>query len=305
MEFDNKKLRKILSTSVREFNAQALAEADRKLTPKQREEWNAIYASYDSRSILQGVVCGLEGVPIPTDKRDESGLVVMENLPCLVVMQYLVKVLIPAPFFQMDDGVSFNLNSAIGAKVDYIIIGVDRAGECAVASRTMAMEQQRWYAREVQCVQAGDVIPTSVLAVGPAKLTLTACGYDTTLAQAGLSYNYLDDLREVYHTGQELNAKVVDITDSMLTLSVRDVGPDPYQNAALRHPVGSSRIATIVSKSHGGIFCRLMDGCTVVCKYAQQFTDSEFKPGDRVVVLIRSYDDNHHWIRGKIRAKLG
>lgn len=59
------------------------------------------------------------------------------------------------------------------------------------------------------------------------------------------------------------------------------------------------------SYSHGGIFCRLMDGCTVVCKYAQQFTDSEFKPGDRVVVLIRSYDNAHHWIRGKIRAKLG
>ena len=305
MEFDNKKLREILSTSIKEFNAQALAEADRNLTSKQREEWNAIYASFDSRSILQGVVCGLEGVSIPTDKRDESGLVVMESLPCLVVVQYLVKVLIPAPFFQMDDRVSFNLNSAIGAKVDYIIIGVDRAGECAVASRAMAMEQQRWYAREVQCIQAGDVIPASVLAVGPTRLTLTACGYDTTLAQSGLSYNYLDDLREVYHTGQELNAKVLDINDGMLSLSVRDVGPDPYQNAALRHPVGSSRIATIVSKSHGGIFCSLMDGCTVVCKYAQQFTDSEFKPGDRVVVLIRSYDDNHHWIRGKIRAKLG
>ena len=305
MEFDNKKLREILSTSIKEFNAQALAEADRNLTSKQREEWNAIYASFDSRSILQGVVCGLEGVSIPTDKRDESGLVVMESLPCLVVVQYLVKVLIPAPFFQMDDRVSFNLNSAIGAKVDYIIIGVDRAGECAVASRAMAMEQQSWYAREVQCIQAGDVIPASVLAVGPTRLTLTACGYDTTPAQPGLSYNYLDDLREVYHTGQELNAKVLDINDGMLSLSVRDVGPDPYQNAALRHPVGSSRIATIVSKSHGGIFCRLMDGCTVVCKYAQQFTDSEFKPGDRVVVLIRSYDDNHHWIRGKIRAKLG
>ena len=42
MEFDNKKLREILSTSIKEFNAQALAEADRNLTSKQREEWNAI-----------------------------------------------------------------------------------------------------------------------------------------------------------------------------------------------------------------------------------------------------------------------
>lgn len=90
----------------------------------------------------------------------------------------------------------------------------------------------------------------------------------------------------------------------MLTLSVRDVGIDPYVHAELRHPVGSSRIGMITSKYGGGVFCRLTDGCTVVCKYAQQFSDEQFRVGDRVVVQIRSFVDDRHWLRGKIRAKL-
>ena len=40
----------------------------------------------------------------------------------------------------------------------------------------------------------------------------------------------------------------------MFTLFVHDVGTDPYLNAELRHPVGSSRIATISSKYAGVLF---------------------------------------------------
>ena len=71
-----------------------------------------------------------------------------------------------------------------------------------------------------------------------------------------------------------------------------------------RRPVGSRRIATISSKYAGGVFCRLIDGCTVVCRYAQQFSDDEFRVGDRVVVQIRSFVDEKRWLRGKIRARL-
>lgn len=304
MTFNNQELKKILSTTRKEFNAQAMADSDRGLPEEQREEWSAIYASYESRSILQGTICGMESVPIPTGESDEHGKPVMEPLHCMVVIQHYAKVLIPEPFFRMEEGVSFALSSTIGAKIDYIIIGVDRAGGCAVASRAMAMEQQRWYMREVRRVQAGDVIPMSVLAVGPTRLTLTAGGYDTALTQSGISYQYLSDLRELYHPGQELSARVLEITEQQLVISIKDVGPDPYEDAALRHPVGASRVAVITNKFHGAVFCRLPDGCTVVCKYAKQFSDDQFAINDRVLVQIRHFDDAHHWLRGKIRAKV-
>ena len=259
MKLDNKELLERLSTSRKAFNATAFSELDRNLSDDEREEWNAIYASFSSRSLLRNTVIGLESIPFPTDDEPE------QVLTCMVVMRHLVKVLISLPLFWIEP-TGINPNSVIGADVDYIIIGVDREGECAIAARSLALEQQRWHALNVQHITEGDVVSVSVLACGPTRITVTACGFDVTMGQQAMSYTYLADMREEYHAGQQLQAKVISVSEDMLALSVRDVGTDPYLNAELRHPVGSSRIATISSKYAGGVFCRLTDGCTVVCR---------------------------------------
>ena len=41
-----------------------------------------------------------------------------------------------------------------------------------------------------------------------------------------------------------------------------------------------------------------------VSRYAQQFSDDEFRVGDKVVVQIRAFVDEKRWLRGKIRGKL-
>lgn len=126
MKIDTRELLERLSTSRREFNATAFAELDRNLSDEEREEWNAIYASFSSRSLLRNTVIGLETIPFPTDEDAE------QELTCMVVMRHLVKVLIPLPLFWLEP-TGINPNSVIGAGIDYIIIGVDREGECAVA----------------------------------------------------------------------------------------------------------------------------------------------------------------------------
>lgn len=176
MKLDNKELLERLSTSRRAFNATAFAELDRNLSDNEREEWNAIYASFSSRSLLRNTVIGLESIPFPTDDKPE------QVLTCMVVMRHLVKVLIPLPLFWIEP-TGINPNSVIGADVDYIIIGVDREGECAIAARSLALEQQRWHARNVQHVSEGDVVSASVLACGPTRITVTACGFDVTMGQ--------------------------------------------------------------------------------------------------------------------------
>ena len=48
MKIDTRELLERLSTSRREFNATAFAELDRNLSDEEREEWNAIYASFSA-----------------------------------------------------------------------------------------------------------------------------------------------------------------------------------------------------------------------------------------------------------------
>ena len=96
MKLDNKELLERLSTSRRAFNATAFTELDRNLSDDEREEWNAIYASFSSRSLLRNTVIGLESIPFPTDDEPE------QVLTCMVVMRHLVKVLIPLPLFWIE-----------------------------------------------------------------------------------------------------------------------------------------------------------------------------------------------------------
>ena len=108
MKLDNKELLERLSTSRKAFNATAFSELDRNLSDDEREEWNAIYASFSSRSLLRNTVIGLESIPFPTDDEPE------QVLTCMVVMRHLVKVLIPLPLFWIEP-TGINPNSVIGA----------------------------------------------------------------------------------------------------------------------------------------------------------------------------------------------
>ncbi|MGO5029043.1 hypothetical protein [Candidatus Agathobaculum pullicola] len=136
------------------------------------KEWNAFYASFDSRSQLRGKIIELETIPIP------GGVISNEKneLTCFVAMQYLVKVLIPVPLFGRQKHSPVNASSAVGAEVDYVIIGIERRGECAAASRVMALDQQRWYQREVKGLEEGDMLSADILAVGPIQAHLPTLG---------------------------------------------------------------------------------------------------------------------------------
>lgn len=279
-------------------------ELDRELSPREKDEWNAIYASFSSHSILNGMVIGVDKIKLPQQRGDEW---TDTEMSCLVIVDYRVKVLIPAPFVWSDaaEHPDFILNSMLGARLDYIITAVDREGGCAIGSRTEASVMNRRHAKNVRRLAEGERISCTVLTVGPTRLRATTHGYDFLLSQNSLSYSYLGDLREIYRPGQELQAVVIALDDDHMTASVKLAEPNPYEGAILRHPVGSRRMASITGKYAGGVFCRLPDGCTVVCSYAQQFTDSQFMIGNQVVVQISGESRDKNWLRATIRGKIG
>ena len=154
MRYDKEQLLKVLTTSFAEFNTTEFQEIDANLPPEQKEEWDAIYASFESGSILHGTIIGIERIELPDGvevEDNDAGEQDAENasnyLTCLVIMKCCAKVLLPVPLFWRGRQARIKPVGVIGADVDYIIIGVNREGSCAMASRLMALNRQRWYAR--------------------------------------------------------------------------------------------------------------------------------------------------------------
>ena len=282
-------------------------ELDRDLSPEQMQEWNSIYASYRSKSVLTGTVVGVDDNRFEVTN-PQTGLPERRTVRSLVIIGYRIKVLIPesevwAPGEERPDYV---MRGMVGAKIDYVVMQVDREGECAIASRRLALtKQRRHFASLRRGHEAGAQLKCNLLVVGPRRVLAECEGYDVSLSQRDLSWTAIADLRNEYRPGQELPCRLKEYNsrEGKLSISVRDATPNPFIGAENWHPIGSRRQAVISGKYAGGVFCRLPDDVTVLCLYSNLLGDNDFFPGDSVLIHITQYDYNRQLIYGRIISK--
>lgn len=284
-----------------------LNDLDRDLSEEERQEWSAIYASYRAKSILSGTVIGADQNTFELYNR-ESGETEKKTFISLIIIDYRIKVLIPESEMWMpgEERPDHVLRNMVGSRIDYVVMEIDREGECAIASRRMALAAKRHYFSKARVGhEEGDLLKCRVLSVGAKRCTVECGGYDIRLSQRDLSYTAIADLRDKYHPGQELTCKLklYDKEAGKLIISVKEVNPNPFVGADKRHPPGSRRQATISGKYAGGVFCTLPDDTVCLCLYSSQHSDVDFAMGDSVIVLIRQYDYSRQLIYGRILAK--
>ena len=291
-----------------EFFALNVKKLDRRLSAKQQEEWENIYASFRAHSALHGIISGKETISLKVFNA-ETGANEIKEILCLTVVQYRVKVLIPETELWADGQAHPRhiVSHMVGAQIDYVITNVDRAGNCAVASRRRALELRRnrfKYARRGN--QPGDHVMVNVLIVGPKLMRVECWGHDILLTPRSLTYASVADLREEYHSGQQLEAVVKEYNPESddLRISVKEVNPNPFDDADIRHPVGSECRAIIGGRYRGGVFCRLPDDVTCMCVYSNIFTEYDCSPGDAVLVRITHYDYASKHVYGRIVLRL-
>lgn len=297
--------KKTLATVRKGLYALNLHELDRGLSEEQQQEWNNIYASYRSKSIITGTSVGVDQYSFDILNHETQELE-KKKLNSLIIIDYRVKVLIPESEIWLpgEERPGHVLRNMVGSRVDYIIMDVDREGECAVGSRRMAMAaKRRFFLRNDH--KEGELLKCRVMAVGAKRCTVECNGYDIHLTQRDLSYTAIADLRAKYHPGQELTCllKGYDKQAGRLKISVKETTPNPFIGADIRHPPGSRRQATISGKYAGGVFCTLSDDTVCLCYYSPQHSDAEFRIGDSVIVLIRRHDYDRQLIYGRILAK--
>ena len=279
---------------------------DQDLSPEQRQEWNTIYASFRSRSVMRGTIICVDPHSM-TIRSAQTGEVETKRMYCAVIVPFRARILIPETemWAENDERPAFVLRNMPGAQIDFVVTHVDREAGFAIGSRRLALHSRRYYFLAQPLHQPGSRVPCHVLAVGPRRCLVECYGYDVNLSQRDMSYAAIPDLREQYHPGDELTCvvKQFDRKAGNLEISVKETVPNPFDEASLRHPVGCRRRASIAGKYAGGVFCNLPDGAVVMCRYSFHYEDSDFKTGDTVMVVIQRYDEGKKQIFGKIVGK--
>lgn len=282
-------------------------ELDRSLTPEERQEWNSIYASYRGRSALTGTIIGVDPRSIyvwnpRTEKKEKL------TMYCAIVVPYRVRIMIPETemWEEGEERPDYVLQNMVGAKIDFIIIKVEREAGFAVGSRRLASRSQRYFfAHREDLHGIGARVKCQLMAVGPRRCLAECYGHDIDLTQREISYTAIPDLRNKYHAGVELDCivKVYDPEKDELVISIKEIETNPFLGAELRHPVGCRRLAVISGKYGGGVFCNLPDGVVCMCNYSYQHEDSDFMVGENVMLVVQRYDDEKLQVFGKIMSK--
>ena len=278
-----------------------LNKLDQELSEEGRNEWNAIYASYRSKSILTGRIMGVDSHSFTVRNR-ETGQTERRRMLCAVIIDYRVKVLIPETemWYPGQERPPYVLRNMSGAEIDYTILDVDREGGVAIASRRLALTAQRHFFDTIKGGRnIGDRLTCRVLAVGPKRCLVECGGRDMSLSQKDLTYTATPDLRTRYHPGQTLNCvlKEYDRREEQFWVSVKETVDNPFFGALRRHPIGSRRQAVISGKYGGGVFCTLSDETVCLCLYSTRHSDLDFHVGDTVILAIKQFD--YHRNRGR------
>ena len=284
-----------------------LNQLDRELTEEERAEWNEIYASFRSKSMLTGRIVGVDEHAFHVRNR-ETGELERRRLFCAVVIPYRVKILIPETEMWEPgrERPSHVLRNMTNAEIDYVVLDVDREGGVAIASRRLGLAARRHFFDSAKSRhEPGERLACNVLAVGPSQCLVECGGRDISLRYQDISYSSYSDLRENYHPGEKLNCvlKEYDRAHNQFEISVKEAYPNPFEGVPARHPLGSRRQAVISGKYGGGVFCTMPDGTTCLCLYAPQHSDREFQEGDTVILAINKYDYERCLVYGRILAK--
>lgn len=198
------------------------------------------------------------------------------------------------------------LKHLVGEEMRVRILDGNRAAEKLIVSEKAAQSEKE---REIiSFLSAGDVISGEVSGVvdfgafvkfpvpGREKERLEGLVHISELA-----WQLIDDPREIVKTGDHVDAKVIGIEDTRISLSIKALKEDPWLHAADRYKVGDSVEGKVDKVNHFGAFVYLdkdIHGLAYVSEFQNVYPgrkmEEVFHIGENYKWKILSMDPKSH-----------
>ena len=287
-------------------NILTLNDQERGFTQDASEEvkWKYLASALRKHLILTGTVSGVE---------------YSETINPICVIDYEgMRIIIPAREIFMVEwpeneipplNVRILLAHMLGARVDFMLAGVDVKKHAAVASRRRALIelQKRYY--ESGRVKPGILVACRIIKVDKKSITVEALGVDSMIPATEVAWEWFAEARDLYSTGDLVVALVKAVSKDPdtgqyhVTLSIREACSNPEREAARRLVPDSSYFGVVTGVTDQTIFVRLQTGVNVKTKMYSMPTPP--MKNDTVCFRVRDIDDygNVHGIISRVVRK--
>lgn len=205
----------------------------------------------------------------------------------------------------LEEVLHYLLTKRLGAEVDYIVKGIDKDANVAIASRLDAMKVKRkqFYLGTDRdgnnLIYPGLCAEARVVSAIRAGIFVDLFGLEIYIPLRELSYQRLMDASGYFQPGQRILVKVLDVDRSdknniRASTSVKQAGENPYEKALRMYTVGNRYVGSVSMVDTNGVFVALDGGIDCLCSYPKRGRPPR---GARVTVRILgiNHETNRIW----------
>ncbi|MCL4493827.1 MAG: 30S ribosomal protein S1 [Firmicutes bacterium] len=244
----------------------------------EQEAWKALETAKESGEILHA----------PVVEVVKGGLVVDVGLRGFIPASHIAR------------GYVSDMSPYLGQVVPLKVVELDRGKRRAILSRKIAMEIEESAKKEQlwQTIEEGQVRHGVVKSLTDFGAFIDLGGVDGLLHISEMSWGRINHPSEVLEVGQEIDVKVLrlDPEKNKISLGLRQVLPNPWENAGERYHEGQLYEGTVVRLAGFGAFVELEPGVDGLIHISQLAPQRIHQPsdvvavGDRIWVKILSVD---------------
>ncbi|MGI8991873.1 MAG: 30S ribosomal protein S1 [Bryobacteraceae bacterium] len=237
--------------------------------------WDDLEKAYEQQLIVSGHVLG----------RVKGGISVDVGIEAFM------------PGSQIDTRPARNLDQFTGQDIPVKIIKINRRRGNVVVSRKLAIEQQTAERKAItlQQLQEGSIVTGVIKNLTEYGAFVDLGGLDGLLHVTDMSYGRVAHPSEVVHVGDEVTVQVLkyDPNKERVSLGMKQLIPDPWENIAERYPVSTRVVGRVVSVADYGAFVELEPGVEGLIHVSEmtwsrrmKHPSKVVKPGDEVETVV-------------------
>jgi ribosomal protein S1 len=217
-----------------------------------------------------------EAVEAPVTEAVKGGLVVDLGLRAFL------------PASQVERGYVQDLSKYVGETIKVKVIELEKPKRRVIVSRRQVLEEERQRVKQAfwEAVQEGEVREGTVKSLTDFGAFIDLGGVDGLLHISEMSYGRVKHPKEVLSEGDRVTVKIIrlDREKEKVSLSLKQVLPDPWTTVAERYPEGAIVTGTVARLATFGAFVELEPGVDGLIHISQMADHRVATPGDVVQV---------------------
>ena len=184
------------------------------------------------------------------------------------------------------------LAQIVGKNVKVRIIGIDRSeGKLVVSEKITKEKEER---EKISDLKLGDIIEGEISGiVNFGAFVKFNNSLEGLVHISELAWKLIDDPRKLFNAGQKVRCKIIGIDDSRISLSIKALEKDPWNNVSDKYQVGQKVSGEITKINPFGAFVQLdedIHGLVHTSKLTEEDASKKFEVGntcDFEIILIK------------------